>query len=102
MENRTNRGTFKPGYSGIPGGRPALAREVKVLAMEHTTEAIGVLVGIMRDKNAATSSRAAAANAILDRAIGKPELSARIENTQRSQEIDLSVLSPEEYAAFER
>src|SRR6266699_2670038 len=58
-----------------------VAADVKALAMTHTTEAIETLVAIMRDKKAAATSRGAAAAQLLDRAIGKPEVSAKIENT---------------------
>src|SRR6266536_3247597 len=79
--NPTGSGGFKPGVSGNPGGRPRIAADVKALAMTHTTEAIETLVAIMRDKKAAATSRGAAAAQLLDRAIGKPEVSAKIENT---------------------
>ncbi len=79
--NPTGSGGFKPGVSGNPGGRPRIAADVKALAMTHTTEAIETLVAIMRDKKAAATSRGAAAAQLLDRAIGKPEVSAKIENS---------------------
>jgi HEAT repeat protein len=100
MVSRTNRGTFKPGHSGNPGGKPAVAAEVRALAAEHSAEAIETLVAIMRDKSAASTSRAAAANSLLDRAIGKPELSAKIETSQ-AKEPDFSRLTDEEFAKLE-
>ncbi len=61
---------FKPGQSGNPKGRPKIDREVRALARQYTAEAIERLVFWMRSTNAKAS--VAAANAILDRAWGKP------------------------------
>ena len=102
MENRTNRGTFKPGHSGNPSGRPKIAAEVRALAQEHSAEAIELLVEIMRNKNAAVTSRTAAANAILDRAIGRPEFSGKIETCQVNAEPNFENLTETEFALLER
>lgn len=67
-----NRTTWRPGQSGNPGGRPRLPAEVRELIRVHTPAAIDALVKIMRDAKAAPGARVAAANAILDRAWGKP------------------------------
>jgi hypothetical protein len=95
--NRTNRGTFKRGCSGNPGGRPAVAAEVRALAMTYTMEAVETLAAIMRDQKAPLTSRAVAANSLLDRAIGRPELSARVE-TVSPKEPDFSRLDDSERA----
>ena len=55
-----------------PGGRPAVIVEVKRLAQNFTDKAVFTLVEIMEDKSAPTASRLAAANSILDRAVGRP------------------------------
>lgn len=55
-----------------PGGRPAVIAEVKRLAQNFTDKAVLTLVEIMDDKSAPTASRLAAANSILDRAVGRP------------------------------
>jgi len=96
MANQTGKGCFKPGKSGNPGGRPAVAKEVRAQAMQHSAEAIEVLVKLMRNEKAPPAARAAAANAVLDRAVGKPEssLNAKIETTETKP--DFSVLSPDE------
>ena len=64
---------FQPGQSGNPGGRPKILTEVRELARTHSVEAIETLARIMRDPNEDARARVAAANAILDRAYGKPE-----------------------------
>src|SRR5262249_46038587 len=103
MGNRTNRGTFKPGHSGNPGGRPKIAADVKALAMTFTEEAVKTLAAIMRNEKAPLMARAAAANSILDRAIGRPEsaLSAKIETTQPTEEFDASQLTDAEFAQLQ-
>jgi hypothetical protein len=65
-------GQFKKGISGNPGGRHKDVAEVKELARTHTTAAIGTLAEIMNDKEAPRASRVMAANALLDRAYGRP------------------------------
>lgn len=63
---------WKKGISGNPGGRPKEIAEVRMLAQEHTKEAIETLVKIMRNTKATAAARVAASNAILDRGYGKP------------------------------
>lgn len=65
-------GRFQPGQSGNPGGRPKITAEVRDLAQQHAPSALAELVRL------STSSpddrvRVAACNAVLDRAVGKPE-----------------------------
>jgi hypothetical protein len=84
----------KPGHSGNPGGRPAVAAEVRALAMTYTMEAVETLAAIMRDQKAPLTSRAVAANSLLDR----PELSAKIETSQTPAEPDFSRLDHSERA----
>lgn len=69
-------GTFQPGKSGNPGGRPKEAPEVKALAREYGHEAIEKLVELMRcdDRRVA----AAACQALLDRGFGKPAQSMEL------------------------
>jgi hypothetical protein len=85
----------KRGHSGNPGGRPKVGAEVKSLAMTYTQDAVETLTAIMRTDKAPLIARAAAANSLLDRAIGKPELSARVEST-RPQDLAPSLLTPQE------
>lgn len=77
-----NKGQFKPGQSGNPGGRPKVAGEVVALARQHTQEAIDTLVSLMRNRKAPAQTRAYACTAIIDRGYGKPSQSMDI-NTKR-------------------
>jgi hypothetical protein len=61
---------WKKGQSGNPGGRPAVAADVKAEARRHTKEALGRLVYWMRSDDPQASIRASMA--ILDRGCGKP------------------------------
>lgn len=85
---RLETGHWPAGTSGNPGGfskekRAAVAR-VADLARVHTPAAIQTLANIMLDETATRSTRIAAANALLDRAHGKPP-----------QSVDLSFDDPE-------
>ena len=64
--------TYKKGESGNPGGRPKQDPKIRELAKEHGEEAVLTLVAMMANKRSPPSTRVAAANAILDRAYGKP------------------------------
>lgn len=59
------------GQSGNPDGRPKQVREVAELARKYTTQAIDALVEIAAHGES-ESARVMAANALLDRAFGKP------------------------------
>jgi len=61
---------FAKGQSGNPSGRPKVIGEVRDLAREHTLEAIATLADALKDIDGRV--RVAAANALLDRAYGKP------------------------------
>lgn len=54
------------------GGRPKTPERVKLAFREHSEEALNVLVSIMNDENLKAGDRIRAAEAILDRAWGKP------------------------------
>ena len=79
---RTEVGHWAAGVSGNPGGyskekRQAVAR-VADIAREHTPQAIATLASIMNDHEAARNTRIAAANALLDRAWGRPPQSVEL------------------------
>ena len=64
-------GRFQPGHSGNPGGRPKIERQIVELCRGSAAEAIETLLSVMRAGKPAEAL--AAANAILDRAFGKPK-----------------------------
>ncbi len=64
-------GTFAPGQSGNPGGRPKENSEVTALAKKHSLEAINRLVALMKQDEDRKLAKAAA-DSILDRGLGKP------------------------------
>ncbi len=80
MVNRTNRGSFKLGCSGNPGGRPAVSAELRALARERTSEAVEILTKIMQNEKAPPAARVAAAR---DRGYGRPDSSVNARLSQR-------------------
>lgn len=73
---RTDIGHWPSGVSGNPGGyskeKRALVARMAELAREHTPAAIGKIVALMNDPKSSRAMQLAAANALLDRAYGKP------------------------------
>lgn len=69
-ENRPTSGRFKKGQSGNPGGRPKLEGEIRDLAQKHGPAALNRLVELMSSVNERVA--VIAAQAVLDRAYGKP------------------------------
>lgn len=67
-----HKGMFKPGQSGNPLGRPKEDKTIKELARQHTQNALQTLIEIATNPKAKDTARVQAANAILDRAWGKP------------------------------
>jgi hypothetical protein len=53
-------------------GRNRVGADVRALAQTHTPSAIETLVDVMQDAEAPAAARVMAANALLDRAHGKP------------------------------
>lgn len=64
---------FRKGQSGNPGGIPKDLREVILLARSHTAVAIEALVRVASDAAAPSAAQVSAAEAILNRAWGKPK-----------------------------
>lgn len=63
---------FIKGETGNAGGRPREVMAVREMARQRTEKAILTLEAIMDDVGVPPAARVAAANAILDRAVGKP------------------------------
>lgn len=62
---------FVPGKSGNPEGRRAEDRKLKLLARQHTEKAVATLARYLESEN--PQAAIAAANALLDRAFGRPK-----------------------------
>ena len=70
---RDDNGRFRRGApSPNPGGRPAVAPEVRDAARAYTADMLGVLVSVAMDEAAPPAARVTAATAVLDRGHGKP------------------------------
>lgn len=67
---RTN-GSWRPGTSGNPGGRPKVLAAVQALARRHTVAAIGELFRIMQNGES-DHVKLAAAKLLLERGWGQP------------------------------
>lgn len=65
------RTAWKPGQSGNPGGRPKEVGHVRDLARQHTELALRTLIEIAA-RGTPDRARVAAAEALLDRAWGRP------------------------------
>ncbi|MCP4620650.1 MAG: hypothetical protein GY844_29945 [Bradyrhizobium sp.] len=68
-ERRAN-GTFLPGYTANPSGRPKIAEEIKTLAREHAPDAFKRICELLESDDERTAF--AAAQEILNRAYGRP------------------------------
>jgi hypothetical protein len=73
---------FKPGQSGNPTGMSKNAAKVIKTAEDHVADAIEVLAKALKDKD--SKVRIAAANAILDRGMGKPKQSIEMSRIART------------------
>lgn len=70
-ESRTEKGTFKPGFSGNPGGMAKGAADVKALARTYTKRAIERLAEWMESDNPKASVSAAVS--LINRGWGMPQ-----------------------------
>src|SRR5215204_950433 len=80
----------QPGEVRNPGGRPKLPAEVREAAMARTVRAIEILGDIMENESAPEAARIAAADKILDRALGKAPQSLDV-NTRKDDAYDYSI-----------
>src|SRR5437764_15249397 len=78
MPQRRTRTSFRKGQSGNPGGRPKIVESVREAARAHTAEAIHTLVVLMRRYEKVPTVAERAAEALLDRGWGRPDVSANI------------------------
>ena len=81
-ENRAKAGrkpgTFAPGQSGNPSGRPKTDIHIRDLARKHTEAAIATLLQIAQHGEN-ESARVSAATALLDRAWGRPTQAVEVD-----------------------
>ena len=76
-------GRFVKGQSGNPSGLPSrpeamervrIKKNVRDLCRTHTADAVNALVEVLKSKSSPPAARVAAANSILDRGYGKPQV----------------------------
>lgn len=92
------RGGARSGAGRPKGAASKATATIKAAASEYSTEALSVLVTVARDGGAPAAARVAAANAILDRAHGKPkqsvELEGEVEVNQTVTTVEYLVVDP--------
>lgn len=88
--NTTGQGGFQKERSGNPGGRPRKIADVRELARQLTPQAIATLETIMNEQRAPASARVAAAEALLNRAWGRPAQTITGDNEDDQRPIVLS------------
>ena len=85
-------GRWLPGRSANPGGMTPDVAMVKRIARKNGPKMVETLVSIALDKKAPHASRIAAANSVLDRGYGRPEMSLSIDaDVMRRKISELSV-----------
>lgn len=77
------RGGFREGAGRKPGVPNKVKREIAEAAQEYSEQALRVLAEVMLEGDSA-ASRVAAANAILDRAHGKPAQAVKVGGDQEA------------------
>ncbi len=92
-QTRNPRGRFVKGHSGNPGGRPAIATEVRDLARQHGPHAIRRLVELSRSADGPVA--VSACKALLDRGYGRPEQGITL---SPGPNIPVGAIPPEEAA----
>lgn len=90
MTARDKSGRFLTGYSGNPGGRPAMPEEVRAALQAATPAAVQVLFDGLGDDD--TRVRVVCAREILDRALGKPQQAPAMEGSADSAALHLAAL----------
>lgn len=87
---------WKPGQSANPSGRPKRYAEHRQRAIAHADEALDVVLEILRDPDAAHTSRLAAADFIWNRAYGKPKI-----EVESNTGIQITVVRPQDLTPAE-
>ena len=91
---RHTNGTFLPGFSGNPSGRPAVVSELQTLARAQTPAALATIIEVMNDAASPPNARVAAAVALLDRGYGQPssavviEMASQMDSPERQAFLD--------------
>ena len=85
---RDDAGRWQKGSSGNPGGRPAIATEVREALRAEATTAVSALVAILKDPKAPPAARVSAARCILDHAIGRPLQAVAIATDERPLSVE--------------
>ncbi len=85
------RGGARPGAGRRKGAVNKATADVKAAAMVYSDEALTTLSQIMRAESHPAAARVAAANAILDRAHGKPKQSVEMDASVMTRELPASV-----------
>jgi hypothetical protein len=88
---------FVKGQSGNPAGRPRVAAEIRELARAHGEEALRTLAELMKSA-AKEETRARAAEALLDRAYGRPSQSITGEDGEGPVQVQVLSLARTEPA----
>ena len=87
QKGQSNSGQIKKGEVRNPGGRPKTVGLVRELAGKYTEEAIATLAEVCGNSTFPPAARVAAANALLDRAHGRPESTSNIRFTKSVKEL---------------
>lgn len=81
---------FEKGKSGNPSGRPKKSHDITAIARENSIRAIEKLAKLLNSDDDRVAL--AAANAILDRAIGKPQQTMTVTSKRDVADYDLAEL----------
>ena len=77
---------WKPGQSGNPNGRPKKAQQIVEKAQDHAEEALKAMIDLLKSSDERV--KLTAAQAILDRGLGKPKQT--IEDGRKTEVSDFS------------
>ena len=72
-ESKMSRGGARPGAGRKPGVVSKATADIKTAALTHAESALATLASVMQGDEHPAAARVSAANAILDRAYGKPK-----------------------------